>query len=196
MVGINRNVRNNSSKRHPKSIKSTHFASSQWRFAGKKSHKHSRKCLFSTFFTFLQKCKRTGRNFDIWTPKIPKPRNRILCHFSRCKQSRVDYAETCIVGHSHYDRAGHIYILTNLCDPYHHFLLRLRHRHHQHPAQNNHEQNGPFSCTYNTLYRKCKYINKHTYLTLTAYICIYINMRQIWDMSKMFQDTQRNLAQM
>ena len=47
-------------------------------------------CLFSTLFTFLQKCKRTGRNFDIWT--IQKYQNLemefYVIFFSRCKHFR------------------------------------------------------------------------------------------------------------
>ena len=58
-------------------------------------------CLFSTFFTFLQKCKRTGRNFDIWTiQKYQNAEIEFYVIFHIVNTSRGDYAETCVVEHS------------------------------------------------------------------------------------------------
>ena len=88
----NRNVRNNSSKRE---LTVT--------VCGEKRATNTlqKSCLFSTFFTFLQKCKRTRRNFDIWTiKKYQNPKIEFYVIFHDGNTSGVDYTETCVGEHS------------------------------------------------------------------------------------------------
>ena len=82
---------------HRRGIKSSHFRSScsdglRWKRA---TNTLQKSCLFSTFFTFLQKCKRTRRNFDIWTiQKYQNPEIEFHVIFHDVNTSGVDYAET------------------------------------------------------------------------------------------------------
>ena len=67
--------------------------------------------LFSTFITFLQKCKRTGINFGICTvQKYQNPKISFYVIFHDVNTSGVDYAEICVGDIPHYDRAGHIIV--------------------------------------------------------------------------------------
>ena len=81
IVGINRNVRNNASKRHQKS--------SLWELTltvcgGKETRTHSRNRLyFQLSLPFFKNVKELhGRNFDIWDKNTKTPKSNCMIFFT------------------------------------------------------------------------------------------------------------------